>query len=198
MASKSRLESPRNLAKRLFDKNKREKEKTVEDLISRSASLASLRNYLIRLGATALVGEVVQRDRRVALGRDEAIAAEAKLNIVPPVRGAGTHAMLGRIATQFTIRSLLNFPLPTPGNKLLRDANAAEVIDAAHHYRGNAKDMLQKSAWLAAVAAKLPSGKVVGDVFDNRALNALYNNTCAGEPGLRGRKSAPEQRAGMH
>lgn len=196
MASKSRSESPRNLAKRLFDKNKRDKEKTVEDLINRAASLASLRNYLIRLGATALVGEVVQGDRRVALGRDE--ATETKLHIVPPVRGAGTHAMLGRIATQFTISSLLNFPLPTPGNKLLRDANAAEVIDAAHHYRGNAKDMLQKSAWLAAVAAKLPSGKVVGDVFDNRALNALYNNTCAGEPGLRGRKSAPEQHAGMH
>lgn len=196
MASTSRQESPRNYAKRLFDKNKRNKEKTVGGLIARAASLASLRNYLIHLGATALVGDIVIGDRKIALGREDGYA-ESKLSFTPPVKSDATHAMMRDIARQITIKCLLNFPLPTPGNKLLRDANAAEVMDAAQHYRGNAKDMLHKSAWLAAVAAKLPEGKVVEDVFDNRTLDALYSRAGADVP-PRGRKNAPEQHAGMH
>lgn len=174
----SSIETPRNLAKRLFDKNERNKEKTVTDLTARADKQKSLRDYLIRLGATTLVGEVVGSDRREALGR---LAVEYDVSptkgVVPPTRSFEQAEARRRVRGSIIGTALLNFPLPTPGNKLLRNANAEEVYEAAMHYRGSATNALRHASWLSAVAAKLPKGKVVSDVFDNRKLNALYRNT---------------------
>lgn len=183
----SRTESPRNLAKRLFDSNKRNKEKTVAELIARADNQKSLRDFLIKLGATALVGSIVVTDRASVLDR---LPAEYEPDVAPnrgvapKTRGLTAQESIRRATRGATIMALLDFPLPTPGNKLLREANAAEVFEAAEHYRGTANNALKHAAWLSAVAKQLPKGKVVADVFDNRRLNALYKNT-DGKPLLR-------------
>lgn len=181
----SKEESPRNLAKRLFDSNKRNKAKTVAELIARAEKQKPLRDYLIKLGAAYLVGSIVGADRADVLGHLPAAGAPdiaPNKGVAPKVRGLAAQEAILRATRRATIMALLDFPLPTPGNKLLRFANTDEVFEAAEHYRGTANNALKHAAWLSAVAKQLPKGKVVEDVFDNRRLNALYKNT-GGEPG---------------
>lgn len=198
--AQSRIESPRNLAKRLFDKNKRNKEKTVAELIGLAADRKSLRDYLLRLGATGLVGDVVGSDRREVLGRlpveYERDVAPTK-GVVPPTRSFAQAEARRAVRAGIVLTALLDFPLPTPGNKLLREANADEVFEASAWYRGSATNALRHASWLSTVAAKMPKGKVVEDVFDNRALNAIYRNT--GEFVARPQKrGATENRPELH
>ncbi|MGB3042509.1 MAG: hypothetical protein WBB98_04925 [Xanthobacteraceae bacterium] len=185
----SKVETPRNLAKRLFDRNKRNKEKTVAELIARSENQKMLRDYLIKLGASAIVSDIVILDRRVVLDRmPEEYAPDVAPNkgVAPKQRGQSAQRVVRQAGRSATVLALLDFPLPTEGNKLLRDANYIEVYEAAQHYRGSANNALKHAAWLSAVAAQLPKGKVVSDVFDDRKLTALFKNTGETVPKPRG------------
>lgn len=71
--------------------------------------------------------------------------------------------------------SLLDFRLPS--GTLLRDAFRHDVEQAAQWYLGRARSLQRKGKWLAAIAHLVPRAKVVGDVLDERALQALLDSS---------------------
>lgn len=172
--TRGKAETPRNTAKRLFDANKRDKARTVRQLVNLADNQTGLREFLIKLGATTLVGEVVVSDRKAALGRCEeetttpfTIISQDDVAAIARARGAAT--MRNRK------RALMDFPLTTCGNKLLRHATADEITESAASYRASANNASFHDRWLSAVAAKLPKGKTVEDVFTEKGLQRIQD-----------------------
>lgn len=175
----ARAETFRNTARRLFDANKGDKARTITQLINLADNQARLRADLIKLGATTLVGEIICQDR-AAVVRDvepERIAFTSRGTVVAPVRTFVQAEERRKVRGRIAVLALLNFRLPTKGNKLLRNATAAEIAEAVAAYKRQSGDMAHKAAWLDAVRVRVPKGKVVEDVFDDRALTALFEES---------------------
>lgn len=75
-------------------------------------------------------------------------------------------------------RSYLDFPLPIPGGKLLRDAKAEDLQLAIEFYTKQAKDMNNKAEWLRAIMEKI-GNKTVGAVWNDEKLAALKDEVCS-------------------
>lgn len=181
-STRARTETPINTAKRLFDANKRDKARTVTQLVNLAEHQKSLRDDLLRRGAMSLVGDIVASDRYRAISGDDAVVARPKFGpnkIVPPTHSRAQGDALRKIRFRSSIRRLLEFPLPTPGNKLLRNSNSAEIGEAVQFYARQSGDMAHKAKWLAAVQLKLPKGKTVDEVLDERTLQRLYDSVAA-------------------
>jgi len=181
-STRAKVEKPISTAKRLFDANNRDKAKTVTQLVNLAEHRKTLREELLRRGAMSLVGDIVASDRfRAISGGDAEIVRPIfkRDKVVPPVHSRAQGETIRRIKFRNSVRRLLEFPLPTPGNKLLRNSNAAEISEAVRFYSQQAGDMTHKAKWLAAVQLKLPKGKTVDEVLDERTLQRMYDSVAA-------------------
>jgi hypothetical protein len=177
--TRGKAETMQNTARRLFDTNKGDKARTITQLINLADSQTRLRADLIKLGATALVGGIVCKDR-AGIVRDvepDRVSFTSAGTVVAPVRSFAQAQERRKVRGRIAVLALLNFRLPTKGNKMLRNASAAEIAEAVSVYERQSGDMKHKAAWLDAVRARVPKGKVVEDVFDDRALTALFEES---------------------
>lgn len=71
--------------------------------------------------------------------------------------------------------NLLQFPLP--GGQPLGDATREEIAEAAGFYARQAADMAWKGRWLDRIALAMPPGKRARQVFDDRKLRLLQEET---------------------
>jgi hypothetical protein len=177
------IEPASRRAQRMLDANDGDKARTIKELIKLAETQKTLRDTLIRLGATALVGNLICQERaRIVRGADNASQVRFTTSgtiVTPPVMSPRQAEMRRSVARKNVVRAWLNFQLPTKGNKQLGKANAKEVGEAAEQYRRNSGDMQHKAAWLDAIRAKLPRGKTVAEVLDDGALDALYESVAA-------------------
>ena len=67
-----------------------------------------------------------------------------------------------------------------PNGVKMADAKRADVQYAVDTYAPQAADMLHKASYYRAVLAKLPDGKKVADVFDDKGLTGIYEATRPG------------------
>jgi hypothetical protein len=71
--------------------------------------------------------------------------------------------------------SLLDFRLPS--GILLRDAFRHDVEEAAHWYLSRARALQRRGQWLEAIAPLVPRATVVGQVLDERSLQAILDRS---------------------
>lgn len=60
-----------------------------------------------------------------------------------------------------------------PNGKLIRDAFASDLREAADTYSGRAEVLQHRARWMRAIAAQLPRGLTVEMVFDETALSQV-------------------------
>lgn len=182
--TRGKIEPATRRAQRILDANKGDKAKTIKELVALAETQKTLRDTLIKLGATSLVGGLICKERAALVrGVDpEQIhftGTAAGTVVVPPVMTFKQAEMRRAIARKNVVRAWLSFRLPIKGNKKLGNANATDLAAGAEAYQRQSGDMEHKAAWLSAIREKLPRGKTVADVLDDRALDALYNSAAA-------------------
>ena len=101
------------------------------------------------------VGEVIRQDRADVWSGPSPEAGKRRVKITARINNL----------------LLMNFRLPT--GKLLRDATAAEVKEAAMFYFKQGSDMMVKYRWLTAIAKAVPAGEIVGKVLREKQLRTL-------------------------
>jgi hypothetical protein len=181
-ATRSKPEAISRRAQRMLDDNKGDKARTIRQLVNLAENQPTLREALIKLGATALVGGLICKERAAIVRGVE--AEQIKFTgsgtvVVPPVMSRRQADMRRNFARRTVVRAWLEFRLPIPGNKKLGNANGADLNAGAEAYRRQSGDMAHKAAWLEAIRPKIPKGKTVSDVLDDKALDALYEDSCA-------------------
>lgn len=179
-ATRSKPEAISRRAQRMFDENKGDKARTIRQLINMAENQKTLRETLIKLGAAALVGNLICRERAgIVRGVDaERVRFTGEGTIVtPPVMTFKQAEMRRAVARRNVVRAWLSFRLPIPGNKKLGSATGADLVAGAEAYRRQSGDMAHKAAWLEAIRPKLSKGKTVSDVLDDAALDALYEES---------------------
>lgn len=136
----------------------------------------ALRDALIRKAIRISLSEHVRVTRAIAWRPAEVAAvviAKATSHSVNP----GYMERLRRRMEVITPRiALMSFPLPTPGNKQLRNATRDEVIAGAVHYETSAGDARLKAIWLRLVARETQAGKTVGESLSETKLQQLRDN----------------------
>lgn len=179
----ARIEPVIRRAQRMFDENKGDKARTIRELVNLAETSKSVREHLIKLGATALVGGLVCKERaRIVRGADDDSAVQfttTRTIVTPPVMSFATAEAIRKVKRAVTVRAWMNFRLPTAGNKRLGQATATDLKEGAEMYRRQSGDMQHKAAWLEAIRPKVPRGKTVADVLDNATLDALYESVAA-------------------
>lgn len=178
----AKLEAVRTTARKIFDAHEGDKQKTIDALIKRAETSARLRSELIRLGAATLAGTFVHQERASLIrgvDPEQIRFTTSGVNVVPPVMSFRQAEQRRRVARNNVVRAWLTFRLPTEGNKRLGSATVKDLADGADAYRRQSGDMIHKATWLDAIRAKMPKGKTVAEVLDDRALDALYNSVAA-------------------
>lgn len=178
----ARLESVRTTARKLFDENDGDKEKTIDAIIKLAETRARLRAELIRLGAAAMFGTFVHQERAGLIrgvDPEQVRFTDSGVTVTPPIMSFRQAEQRREMRRKNVVRAWLTFRLPTQGNKRLGAATAKDLAEGAEAYRRQSGDMQHKAAWLLAIKAKMPRGKTVADVLDDRALDALYNSVAA-------------------
>lgn len=90
-----------------------------------------------------------------------------------PDAGARRLSLLG----QSNAESWLDFPVY--GGKPMRLCTKDELQESAHRYYAQGSDMVRKSAFFKAVAARMGKGEKVSDRFSNSELDALFQKSAA-------------------
>lgn len=178
----ARFESVRESARKLFEANEGDKQKTVDALIKLAEGRSRVRDVLIKMGAEAMAGSFIRQERagiQRGVESDQVRFTGTRTVVVPPVMTFKQAEMQRAVARRNVVRGWLRFPLPIPGNKVLGKANVADLAAGAEAYRRQSGDMAHKAAWLDAIRPKLPKGKTVAEVLDDAALDALYNSVAA-------------------
>ncbi|MFC3206832.1 hypothetical protein [Aquamicrobium soli] len=159
-----------------------DKIKAAKALVDLAATNATLRDYLVQLGAKTAVGDRIRSDN-AKIFRDDPQAAfgsavpKAPLKMhEPPIISLDHKRRVRRLAPTL---QLLNVILPNGVRMAL--AKRADIANAVDTYEPQARDMAHKANYYRTVLSRLPNGKAVKDVFDDAALTAIYNATKAAD-----------------
>ncbi|WP_320203735.1 hypothetical protein [Agrobacterium rosae] len=149
-----------------------EKTSAVEALLHMAGSNTTLRNHLIQLGAKAAVGERIRSDNAKIFQDcpDANVAAARPLVMKEPQLVSSAH----RTRIIKTAATLQLMAVTLPNGVRMANARKADIENAVAVYQPQAQDMLHKAAYYRAVAAKLPDGKRVDEVFNNVTLTSIY------------------------
>ena len=121
---------------------------------------------IIRRWSNDLVGEA-------ARSRNHAIRANSAPNAAATDRANERARIYGGAAAE----SLLNYELRVGGHSVhLGDATAAQVEEVARRYLSQGSAMLRTGQWLQRIAAAVPEGKIVRQVFSARELGRLQSS----------------------
>lgn len=166
--------TPQALIQMAVDRHN-EKTSAVEALVELAEGNASLRNHLIQLGAKAAVGERIRSDNAKIFQDcpDANVAAPRPLVMKEPKLVSSAH----RARIIKTAATLQLMAVTLPNGVRMANARKADIENAVAVYQPQAQDMLHKAAYYRAVAAKLPEGKRVEEVFSNDSLTSIYEQT---------------------
>lgn len=126
------------------------------------ALLSSLLEEFIRMTCTDAVAHVLRGSRRAIWNTPDQM---------PPNYDAGGRGDRIKYLAASNRMMLMQFQLP--GGKILGDATAPEVREAASFYGKQAKDMGHKSRWLELIAANVKKNKTVRESLDESKLQEL-------------------------
>lgn len=165
--------TPQALIQMAVDRHS-EKTSAVEALIEAAESNTSLRNHLIQLGAKAAVGERIRNDNaKIFQDCPDANVAARPLVMKEPQLVSSAH----RTRIIKTAATLQLMAVRLPNDVRMCDAKKADIEHAISVFAPQAQDMLHKAAYYRAVAAKLPEGKCVDEVFTNDSLTSIFEQT---------------------
>lgn len=171
-ATGARAASPQTLIQMAFDRCDGDRKEAAEAIIELAESNAALAEYLVALGARTAVGNLICSDRAKIYNDDPAADVTRPRMAPPSVESleAARSRVRGRAARN--VRMMLDARLSN--GKRMAAAGHADLSNEIAVYEPQAHDMLSKVAYFRAIAAKLPKGKLVGDVFTNEALTAMF------------------------
>lgn len=166
--------TPQALIQMAVDRHS-EKTSAVDALVELAEGNASLRNHLIQLGAKAAVGERIRSDNAKIFQDcpDTNVAAPRPLVMKEPQLVSSAH----RTRIIKTAATLQLMAVTLPNGVRMANARKADIENAVAVYQPQAQDMLHKAAYYRAVAAKLPDGKRVDEVFTNDILTSIFEQT---------------------
>ncbi len=172
-ATGAKSATPQALIQMAVDRHS-EKTSAVEALIEAAESNTSLRNHLIQLGAKAAVGERIRNDNaKIFQDCPDANVAARPLVMKEPQLVSSAH----RARIIKTAATLQLMAVTLPNGVRMANARKADIENAVAVYQPQAQDMLHKAAYYRAVAAKLPDGKRVDEVFTNDSLTSIFEQT---------------------
>ncbi len=166
--------TPQALIQMAVDRHSK-KTGAVEALIELAESNAMLRNHLVQLGAKAAVGVRCRSDNASFFQDrpDANVAAPRPLVMKEPQLVSSAH----RARIIKTAATLQLMAVRLPNDVRMCDAKKSDIEHAVSVFAPQAQDMLHKAAYYRAVAAKLPDGKRVDEVFTNDTLTSIYEQT---------------------
>lgn len=165
--------APQTLIQMSFDAANGDRQKAAADIVSKSRSNTDLRDHLVRLGASAAVGNLVCSDRsKIFTGNAERDVTRPLRMRPPTVASLDAARARARGRAGLEVRMLLDATL-YGGKVRMCDASKEALLESAASYNGIARDAMTKTAYYRIVAERLPAGRLVGQVFSNEALTAI-------------------------
>ena len=132
--------------------------------------------YIITLGVTAAIGEVIRSDNaKIYSGRPDAGISTWRPNT------AGIEAARQRAqgAGVRNMGALLRATLPN--RVVVADATRADLLDAITRLERPGANMMRKAQYFKSMLARLPDGKRCGEVFTQSELERLFKASERGD-----------------
>ncbi len=164
--------SPQTLIQMAFDKCDGDRRAAAEAVIMAARGNVALAEHLIALGARTAVGNLICSDRAKIYNDDPAADVTRPRMVPPSVESLEAAAARVRGRAARNVRMMLDARLSN--GKRMAVAGHQDLSHEIAVYEPQAHDMLAKVAYFRAIAAKLPKGRLVGDVFTNEALTAMF------------------------
>lgn len=162
--------TPQTLIQMTFDSCAGDRQAAALEVRDAARTNASLLDYLADVGARTVVGNLICSDRSKAFtGRPDADVTRP-LRMQRPDTTAHERRTRGRAGLE--VRLLLDARLSN--GKRMAEATGADINDEIAVYEPQARNMMAKVNYFRLVVARLPDGKVVGDVLDNAALTKMW------------------------
>ncbi|MBS7737921.1 MULTISPECIES: hypothetical protein [unclassified Chelatococcus] len=153
-------DSPAEIAAQLIAESGGDRDAATDRLAAIARRRPEWHHEIIRRWATALVGEA-------ARSRNMTIRASSVPNTAATERANERARAYGGAAAE----SLLCYELRVNGKSVhLGDATAAQVAEVARRYMSQGSAMVRTGQWLQRIAAAVPDGKLVRQVFSAREL----------------------------
>lgn len=167
--------TPQTLIQMAFDAVDGDRHAAATFLTKQAKTNRDLMEHLLRLGASAAVGNLICSDRRTIM-RGAPIQKTILRRADPHVTQitAARDRARGRANTE--VLMLLDATLHG-GKKRMADATKDDLLASAAAYESTAVDAWQKTTYQRTVASRLPEGKTAGQLFSNEALTAIWNES---------------------